>query len=43
MGLLQYDRAIGGTVRVLGWLGLLATVGWLTYRARTAPPRTHHL
>jgi len=43
MGLLQYDRAIGGTVRVLGWLGMLTTVGWLTYRARTAPPRTHHL
>lgn len=43
LGLLRYDRAIGGTARVLGWLGMLATVGWLIYRGRTAPPRAHHL
>lgn len=43
LGLLQYDRAIGGTLRVLGWLGMLATVGWLVDRARTSAPGTQHL
>lgn len=39
LGLLPYDRAIGGTVRVLGWLGMLSTVGWLIYRARATSSR----
>jgi len=43
LGLLQYDRAIGGAVRILGWLGMLGTVGWLIYRARTTPPRLQPL
>lgn len=34
LGLLTYDRTIGGTTRLLGWLGMLATVGWLLYRWR---------
>ena len=34
LGLLEYDRTIGGLTRVLGWLGMLATVGWLLYRWR---------
>jgi hypothetical protein len=34
LGLLQYDRTIGGLTRALGWLGLLATIGWLLYRWR---------
>lgn len=38
LGLLGYDRAIGGVTRVLGWLGMLGTVGWLTYRARRSSP-----
>jgi hypothetical protein len=29
LGLLQYDTTIAGIVRVLGWLGMLATVAWL--------------
>jgi hypothetical protein len=36
LGLLQYDRAIGGMTRLLGWLGMLGTVGWLVWRARPA-------
>ena len=34
LGLLSYDRTIGGMTRVVGWLGMLATVGWLLYRWR---------
>jgi hypothetical protein len=34
LGLLQYDRTLGGTTRIVGWLGMLATVGWLIYRWR---------
>ncbi len=33
-GLLQLDTAIGHMVRFLGWLGMLAVVVWLTYRAK---------
>lgn len=29
-GLLARDRAIGGTTRLLGWLGMVATLAWLT-------------
>jgi hypothetical protein len=42
LGLLQYDRVFGGIVRVLGWLGMLGTVGWLIHRAKTSPPETQH-
>ena len=34
LGLLSYDRTIGGVTRLLGWLGMLATVAWLLYRWR---------
>lgn len=34
LGLLEHDTAIGGVVRVLGWLGMLATVAWFVNRAR---------
>ncbi|HWP85491.1 MAG TPA: hypothetical protein VNN17_09900 [Terriglobia bacterium] len=38
-GLLHYDRSIAAAVKALGWLGMLATMGWLTYRYRqSAPP-----
>jgi hypothetical protein len=36
LGLLQHDRTLGGLVRFLGWTGMLATVGWLVYRARSS-------
>jgi magnesium-transporting ATPase (P-type) len=36
LGLLQYDTRIGAAVRLLGWLGMLGTVGWLIRRARAA-------
>jgi hypothetical protein len=36
LGLLRQDRAIAGAVRVLGWLGMLAAMGWLTHRAMAA-------
>lgn len=32
LGLLSHDRTIGGATRLIGWLGILATIGWLTYR-----------
>jgi hypothetical protein len=32
MGLLQHDTQIGAFVRILGWLGMLATVAWLAWR-----------
>jgi hypothetical protein len=32
LGLLRYDTAIAGVVRFLGWLGMLATTGWLVLR-----------
>ncbi len=34
LGVLEHDRTIGGVVRVLGWLGMLGSVGWLGLRAR---------
>jgi len=33
-GLLLQDQKIGGTMRTLGYLGMLATVAWLAYRIR---------
>lgn len=36
LGLLSYDRTIGGATRWTGWLGMLATVGWLIYRWRSS-------
>jgi hypothetical protein len=42
LGLLEYDRTIGGITRLLGWLGMLGTVGWLIHRRRHSPaPRTY--
>jgi hypothetical protein len=42
-GLLLQDQKIGGIVRSLGWLGMLATVAWLAIRFRlgaTSKPRS---
>jgi hypothetical protein len=35
-GLLEQDQNIGGIMRTLGWLGMIATVAWLAYRVRLA-------
>ncbi len=32
LGVLQYDTTIAGIIRTLGWLGMLATVGWLVWQ-----------
>jgi len=32
LGLLQHDTQIAAFVRLLGWLGMLATVAWLVWR-----------
>ena len=34
LGVLQHDTQIAAVVRFLGWLGMLATVGWLVWRWR---------
>ncbi len=36
LGVLNYDTKIAVVVRLLGWLGMLATVAWLASRARTS-------
>lgn len=35
-GVIEHDTAIAAVVRVLGWLGMLGTMGWLVRRARPA-------
>ena len=39
LGLLDYDRTIGGATRLLGFVGMLATIAWLAwrYRRQTSP------
>lgn len=32
-GLLEHDTQIGGAFRILGWIGILATVAWFSYRS----------
>jgi hypothetical protein len=32
VGMLQHDVQIAGTVRFLGWIGMLSVVGWLIWR-----------
>jgi hypothetical protein len=36
LGVINQDTAIGGTVRALGWLGMIAVVVWLGWRGRAA-------
>jgi hypothetical protein len=40
LGLLAHDTQIASAVRVIGWIGMLATVAWFVWRgfAQTAPP-----
>ena len=35
LGILQYDTTIATIVRIMGWCGMLACVGWLGTRARS--------
>lgn len=35
LGVLDYDTKIAGVVRILGWCGMLACVGWLAWRLRS--------
>jgi len=32
-GVLQHDQSIAGVVRTLGWVGMLASMGWLAWMA----------
>jgi hypothetical protein len=40
LGVLEYDTKIAMTVRILGWCGMLACVGWLASRTRTSDEGT---
>jgi hypothetical protein len=40
LGVLERDTTIAAIVRVVGWVGMLAAVGWLIYRARSSKPPT---
>jgi len=45
LGLLQHDTQIAVAARVLGWLGMLATTGWMVYRSlrpENAPVQVKH-
>jgi hypothetical protein len=35
LGVLDHDTQIAAVVRTLGWIGMLAVVGWLAFRLRT--------
>jgi hypothetical protein len=34
LGVLDHDTQIAAVVRTLGWIGMLAVVGWLAFRLR---------
>ena len=36
VGLLQYDQVLSRAIRLAGWIGMLATVGWMWLRANQA-------
>jgi hypothetical protein len=38
LGVINHDVGIGGTVRALGWLGMIAVAVWLSWRGRAAAP-----
>jgi hypothetical protein len=41
-GILTHDQQIGHFMRALGWIGMLAAVGWLAYRLyRDSQPESH--
>ncbi len=38
-GLLIHDRDIGEATRALGWVGMIATLGWLVFKALRSSPK----
>jgi hypothetical protein len=40
MNVLDYDTRIAAVVRALGWLGMVATIGWLVYMSRRGKAAT---
>ena len=38
LGVLQHDTAIAKVISLIGWIGMLATCGWLVYRWRNSVP-----
>lgn len=38
LGVLRYDTTIAGVIRTIGWLGMLATVGWIVRQALKPTP-----
>ena len=40
-GLLVKDQQIGTTTRAFGWLGMLATIAWLSYRVYHIAQKKH--
>jgi hypothetical protein len=45
LGVLEHDKSIAGFVRMLGWLGMVATVAWLAWRSlepNVAPQMNTH-
>ena len=39
LGVLNHDTTIAAVVRLLGWCGMLAVVGWFIYQGRKKEPR----
>ena len=39
-GVLQYDTTIAQWTRGIGWIGMLATMGWLAFRSQSSSPAT---
>jgi len=40
LGVLQHDLGIAAVVRFLGWTGMIATMGWLAWRAQQSNQQT---
>jgi len=42
LGLLDHDIQIAGMVRAIGWIGMVGTVTWFTWRSlKSEAPRTN--
>lgn len=42
-GLLSYDAKIGGAMRFIGWIGMIACAGWLAWRTYISAPTPKEL
>ena len=38
-GVLEHDTQIAHAVRVIGWIGMIATLAWMIWRSLQAKPR----